>query len=201
MQSPRRSHQKAKGAPRAVDTFAFHPTTPTREDFASSVNDQQRIPYGDSSSIDWNYEAQKERVRIQSLAELSGVRGAAARTWDSAIPWLVVVATGIATGVLASAMDIVTAWLSDLRFGICRDQWWMSRASCCTGLDGTLSCHAYVEGELMPVCCSGRNLQRLENLGNDRWRIRSRRAALYHSVQRVYAMCRTSYSASTPQRS
>ena len=155
---PRRSHPKAKGAPRPVDTFAFHPSTPTREDYASSVHDQQRIPYGDSSSIDWNYEAQKERVRIQSLAELSGVRGAATRTWDSAIPWLVVVATGIATGVLASAMDIVTAWLSDLRFGICRDQWWMSRASCCTGLDRTSCCHAYVEGGLMSIRRSGRNL-------------------------------------------
>ena len=155
---PRRSHPKGKGAPRPVDTFAFHPSTPTRENFASSVHDQQRIPYGDSSSIDWNYEAQKERVRIQSLAELSGVRGAAARTWDSAIPWLVVVATGIATGVLGSAMDIVTAWLSDLRFGICRDQWWMSRASCCTGLDGALGIQASIEGELMPVYSSGRDL-------------------------------------------
>lgn len=62
-------------------------------------------------------------------------RGVTARLWDSAIPWLVVVATGIGTGGVASCLDILSAWLSDLRMGVCRDTWWMSKGVCCMGLD------------------------------------------------------------------
>ena len=62
--------------------------------------------------------------------------GVGARLWDVMVPWLVVVAAGVATGILAAGLDILSAWLSDLRFGVCRDMWWMSKGVCCTGLDG-----------------------------------------------------------------
>lgn len=102
-----------------------------------------RVPYPDSSSIDWTLEYAKERSRLSALARRTGVQGALSRLVDSALPWLVVVATGVTVGLLAASMDVVTAWLADLRSGVCRDQWWMSRRSCCTGLDAGEICNAW----------------------------------------------------------
>jgi hypothetical protein len=47
--------------------------------------------------------------------------------------------TGIATGTIASCLDVLSSWLSDLRLGVCRDMWWMSRNLCCAGLDRKFS--------------------------------------------------------------
>lgn len=73
------------------------------------------------------------------MTSLPGLRGVAARIWDQAKPWLVVVLTGIATGTIASCLDVLSSWLSDLRLGVCRDMWWMSRNLCCAGLDREFS--------------------------------------------------------------
>ena len=69
------------------------------------------------------------------MSEIPGLGGVGARLWDVFVPWLVVVATGVGTGTLAACLDILSAWLSDLRSGLCRDTWWMSKATCCAGLD------------------------------------------------------------------
>lgn len=53
---------------------------------------------------------------------------------------------GIGTGVVASCLDILSAWLTDLRGGVCRDTWWMSKAVCCTGLDRESLHHRLVRG-------------------------------------------------------
>lgn len=87
------------------------------------------------SSIDWTLEYSRERARKAQLASLPGLRGVGSRVWDQAKPWLVVVLTGIATGTIASCLDVLSSWLSDLRLGVCRDMWWMSRNLCCAGLD------------------------------------------------------------------
>ncbi|ORY65634.1 chloride channel [Leucosporidium creatinivorum] len=102
-----------------------------------------REAYLDASTIDWSYEESRERIRVHELAELKGLRGVSERLWDSAIPWLVVVATGIGTGAVASCLDILSAWLSDLRMGVCRDRWWMSKGVCCMGLDRGEVCNAW----------------------------------------------------------
>ncbi|GAA5868332.1 hypothetical protein JCM1840_005642 [Sporobolomyces johnsonii] len=95
------------------------------------------------SSIDWTSEYARERSRVQLLNSVPGLRGAGLRIWDQAKPWLVVVLTGMATGVVASCLDILSAWLSDLRLGACRDMWWMSRGLCCAGLDPSETCRAW----------------------------------------------------------
>ncbi|GAA5827847.1 hypothetical protein JCM5353_005667 [Sporobolomyces roseus] len=103
-----------------------------------------RIPLPPSgSSIDWTLEYSRERTRLSHLASLPGLRGVAARIWDQAKPWLVVVLTGIATGTIASCLDVLSSWLSDLRLGVCRDMWWMSRHLCCAGLDPAETCRAW----------------------------------------------------------
>ena len=72
---------------------------------------------------------------MQALSELPGLAGIGSRLWDVFVPWFVVVATGVGTGILAACLDVLSAWLSDLRSGLCRDTWWMSKSTCCAGLD------------------------------------------------------------------
>ncbi|GAA5827318.1 hypothetical protein JCM11251_003762 [Rhodosporidiobolus azoricus] len=95
------------------------------------------------SSIDWTREYARERHRSASLASITGVRGVLARLLDGAKPWLVVVLVGVLTGAVASGLDVLSAWLSDLRLGGCRDMWWMSRGLCCAGLDPGETCRAW----------------------------------------------------------
>lgn len=91
------------------------------------------------SSIDWTQEYARERLRKSLILATPGLRGVIVRLWDASKPWVVVVLTGMATGVIASCLDILSAWLSDLRLGACRDMWWMSRGLCCAGLDRALA--------------------------------------------------------------
>lgn len=111
------------------------PTNPTGPSYFDATS-QMRVADETNSSIDWSFEYGKERLRIQLLSELGGIRGLIQRLWDNTIPWIVVVAIGIGTGVLAATLDILTSWLTDLRYGACTDTWWMNKSVCCTGLDG-----------------------------------------------------------------
>ncbi|KAK4055889.1 chloride channel [Microbotryomycetes sp. JL221] len=106
-------------------------------------NNRLREAYEDQSTIDWSYEDSRERIRLQQLQHLPGLKGVSSRLWDATIPWLVIVATGLATGLVASSLDVLSAWLSDMRFGICKDSWWMSQAMCCAGLDPGEQCNAW----------------------------------------------------------
>ncbi|KDE05331.1 hypothetical protein MVLG_04247 [Microbotryum lychnidis-dioicae p1A1 Lamole] len=110
---------------------------------SSLYSRRSRIKGEDHSSIDWSHEYAKERIRKQALQQVLGVRGILTRIWDATIPWIVIVATGLATGLVASCLDILSAWLSDLRTGKCSDAWWLSEAACCTGLDPTDTCNSW----------------------------------------------------------
>ncbi|BGP01071.1 Anion/proton exchange transporter GEF1 [Rhodotorula toruloides] len=99
------------------------------------------VPGG--SSIDWTQEYARERLRKSLILATPGIRGVVVRLWVASKPWVVVVLTGMATGVIASCLDILSAWLSDLRLGACRDMWWMSRGLCCAGLDPQETCRAW----------------------------------------------------------
>ncbi|SCZ87864.1 BZ3500_MvSof-1268-A1-R1_Chr2-3g05332 [Microbotryum saponariae] len=110
---------------------------------SSLYSRRSRIKGENHSSIDWSHEYAKERIRQQALQQVLGVRGIMTRIWDATIPWIVVVATGLATGLVASCLDILSAWLSDLRTGKCSDAWWLSEAACCTGLDPTDTCNSW----------------------------------------------------------
>lgn len=78
---------------------------------------------------------ERTKGRNEQTLDLLCYRGVGARLWDAAVPWIVVVVTGLGTGLIASCLAILTAWLEDLRTGRCYDSWWLSRAGCCMGLD------------------------------------------------------------------
>lgn len=106
------------------------------EEWTQSINSADRVAGENLSSIDWHHEYGKERARVLILSERTGIRAVCARLWDNTIPWIVVVAIGIAVGCLAATLDVITAYFSSIRYGACGDSWWLSKAQCCTGVDG-----------------------------------------------------------------
>jgi chloride channel 3/4/5 len=102
----------------------------------------RRVGYDDFSAIDWIYEYTKERQRKRLLySSGQGILGHFRRLLDASNVWLVLVATGIAVGIIAASIDIATDWLGDLKTGYCKrgkggGRFYLNRSFCCWGLDG-----------------------------------------------------------------
>ena len=105
----------------------------------------QRVGYDDFTAIDWIYEYTKERQRKRLLySSGQGIFGHIRRLLDAGNVWIVLVATGIAVGMIAAFIDIATDWLGDLKTGYCKPgsgsgQFYLNRSFCCWGLDGRYS--------------------------------------------------------------
>lgn len=50
--------------------------------------------------------------------------------------WVVVLAVGIAAGIVAGGSDIASQWLGDIKEGYCDTAFYLNRNFCCWGLDG-----------------------------------------------------------------
>ncbi|KAL7268155.1 chloride channel [Rhizina undulata] len=103
-----------------------------------------RRVYDDLTAIDWIFEYTKERVRTRTLARQTGLIGYFERLLDSSQVWIVLILTGIATGLLAAGIDVVTHWLGDLKDGVCTTSFYLSRSFCCWGIDASESCRDWV---------------------------------------------------------
>ncbi|EPS28264.1 H(+)/Cl(-) exchange transporter 3 [Penicillium oxalicum] len=106
----------------------------------------RRVGYDDFTAIDWIYEYTKERQRKRLLYSTGqGIVGYLRRFFEASNVWLVLIATGIAVGLLAGAIDITTDWLGDLKIGYCRSgsgggKFYLNRSFCCWGLDDYSKC-------------------------------------------------------------
>jgi len=102
----------------------------------------RRVGYADRSAIDWIYEYGKERQRLRVLrSSTSGFSGYLRQLADASHIWIVLVLTGIATGVLAAIIDVASDWLADLKSGVCTEgpgggKFYLNKAFCCWGLEG-----------------------------------------------------------------
>ena len=45
--------------------------------------------------------------------------------------WFCVLLVGICTGAVAGVIDIGASWMSDLKFGICPEAFWLNQEQCC----------------------------------------------------------------------
>ena len=106
---------------------------------SAKASSQTKAPYEyeDAQSIDWRFENEKIRLRDQSLTPL-------VRIYDVCCSWFIIVTTGLLVGFTAAYLDVVSAWLSDLRQGVCRDSFWLDRNSCCMGLEPDEVCFSYI---------------------------------------------------------
>lgn len=132
---------------------------PTRIDHASAVTIDQvssqkevadwyvegpgrRVGYDDLTAIDWIFEYAKERQRLKNLLSGShGLAGTLKQLADASHVWFVLIATGIAVGFAAAAINIASDWLGDIKQGFCKTgddggRFYLNRQFCCWGHDG-----------------------------------------------------------------
>jgi len=51
--------------------------------------------------------------------------------------WLCVLLVGLFTGVAAGVIDIGASWMTDLKFGICPQAFWLNKEQCCWSYNET----------------------------------------------------------------
>ncbi|KAH9929594.1 Cl-channel protein [Epithele typhae] len=106
--------------------------------------------YEDFTTIDWIQDSIIERNRRLRAARnqhttYRGPRGEITLSWlwslvrqfaHAGQSWFVVSLVGIAIGVNAAVISIVTEWLSDIKMGYCSDGWWLNQQFCCWEIEG-----------------------------------------------------------------
>jgi len=108
----------------------------------------RRVGYDDLTAIDWIFEYTKERQRKRLL--YSGGQGAVGhlrRLLDAGNVWIVLIATGVAVGIIAAFIDVASDWLADIKTGYCKNgpgggKFYLNRVFCCWGHDGELLCQS-----------------------------------------------------------
>ena len=102
----------------------------------------RRVGYDDLTAIDWIFEYTKERQRLRLLySRATTLFGYAQQLVDASQVWLVLVATGLASGVLAASIDVASDWLGDLKTGYCKNgpgggRFYLNKLFCCWGHEG-----------------------------------------------------------------
>lgn len=102
--------------------------------------------YDNLTAIDWIYEYAKERQRLRALvSSTAGVMGHIRQIYDASEIWIVLILSGIASGLVAAFIDVSSDWLADLKTGFCSNQatggkFYLSRNFCCFGYEELAQC-------------------------------------------------------------
>jgi chloride channel 3/4/5 len=110
----------------------------------------RRVGYEDSTAIDWIFEYTKERQRLRVLySNSTGVLGYVRQFLDASQIWILLILTGLACGLFAAAIDVVSVWLGDMKTGYCSHgpdggQFYLNRYFCCFGYDEFSQCQDWV---------------------------------------------------------
>ncbi|GAU98531.1 hypothetical protein RvY_09664 [Ramazzottius varieornatus] len=107
----------------------------------SESHNAQRVfaKYDDFHTIDWLRDNAMDRQRHRRFNQ---AKKQSSLDWlrsgmDASSAWICVFLVGLACGVCASVLDIGTAWLIDLRDGVCSKGFWFNREQCCWGSNQT----------------------------------------------------------------
>uniref|UniRef100_A0A1S4GQY3 Chloride channel protein n=1 Tax=Anopheles gambiae TaxID=7165 RepID=A0A1S4GQY3_ANOGA len=105
--------------------------------FAGMTDTSDDIPgigqYEDFHTIDWQRDIARDRMRHRYIVKkrqdsfwdlLKGAHDA----WSG---WVCVLLVGLFTGCVAGVIDIGASWMTDLKFGICPQAFWLNREQCC----------------------------------------------------------------------
>lgn len=109
----------------------------------------RRVGYDDLTAIDWIFEYTKERQRLRYLSsQATNLLGHAQQILDASQIWIILVATGVAAGVLAACIDVASDWLGDLKTGYCKrsaegGSFYLNRGFCCWGHDEWAQCQGW----------------------------------------------------------
>ncbi|KAF8979844.1 hypothetical protein BGZ52_004509 [Haplosporangium bisporale] len=103
-----------------------------------------RVAYDDFTTIDWIHDFAQERQRQRKLRHQPGLSGQIAVMYDWIQGWVVVLAVGIAAGIVAGGSDIASQWLGDIKEGYCDSAFYLNRNFCCWGLEDADVCTEWV---------------------------------------------------------
>ncbi len=109
----------------------------------------RRVGYDDLTAIDWIFEYTKERQRLRYLySHATGLFGYAQQMLDASQIWIILIATGVASGMLAAGIDVASDWLADLKTGFCRSgegggQFYLNKGFCCWGHEELAQCQGW----------------------------------------------------------
>ncbi|TVY84296.1 putative chloride channel protein, partial [Lachnellula suecica] len=111
------------------------------EDF-TTIGDCKTV-FGCDATNDWVQDAAKEQLRRKvrrketaGFFERGGRAGWRYKIWESyeaAQGWIVVTLIGIAIGMNAAVLNIITEWLSDVKLGYCKNAFYLNESFCCWG--------------------------------------------------------------------
>jgi chloride channel 3/4/5 len=110
----------------------------------------RRVGYEDSTAIDWIFEYTKERQRLRVLYSSStGVLGYVRQFLDASQIWVLLILTGLASGLFAAAIDVASDWLGDIKTGFCSagpdgGHFYLNKYFCCFGYDELSQCQDWV---------------------------------------------------------
>ncbi|BGP42339.1 glycerol ethanol, ferric requiring protein [Rhodotorula kratochvilovae] len=106
------------------------------EGVRKAVGEESRR-YEDFTTIDWVADTLLERSRRRYEAATAtrtlghSLKAGFWRIAEACQSWAVVSLVGAIIGLNAALMSIMTAWLSDLKLGYCKQGWWLNRKFCC----------------------------------------------------------------------
>ena len=109
----------------------------------------RRVGYDDLTAIDWIFEYAKERQRLRHLySSATGLFGYAQQMLDASQIWIILIATGVASGIVAAGIDVASDWLADLKTGYCRTgegggRFYLNRGFCCWGHESLAQCQGW----------------------------------------------------------
>ncbi|RDW59564.1 hypothetical protein BP6252_12651 [Coleophoma cylindrospora] len=110
----------------------------------------RRVGYDNMTAIDWIFEYTKERQRLRMLySSASGVVGYLQQALDASQIWVILICTGLLTGLVAAGIDVISVWLGDLKYGYCSagedsGRFYLNKAFCCLGYDELSQCQDWI---------------------------------------------------------
>ncbi|UYV60235.1 hypothetical protein LAZ67_1000513 [Cordylochernes scorpioides] len=129
----------------------FTENSPDKSNFrAQGLTDSDEVPppgqYDDFHTIDWQRDIARDRMRHRFiLKKRASLCDYLRKVHDAMSGWICVLLVGIATGSIAGLIDIGTAWMKDLRGGICPQAFWLNHEQCCWSSNDT-----FFEGDNCP---------------------------------------------------
>ena len=122
----------------------------------------RRVGYDDLTAIDWIFEYAKERQRLRVLkSSATGLVGQLRQFADHSQIWIVLIATGVAAGLVAAFIDVASDWLADLKGGVCGNvqhggKFYLNQGFCCWGADRLEQCVDWRSwGQLFGITSAG----------------------------------------------
>lgn len=83
-------------------------------------------------------EQARQRVRRREVAGLynhgpPGLRQRLLVTYDAIQGWIVITLIGVAIGLNAALLSVITEWLADFKLGYCKTAFYLNENFCCWG--------------------------------------------------------------------